>query len=299
MAGSKHERWFAWGCEAWSRVHPPDRDTYVCPCCLRHFDADDLDNDRLSLEDVPPAKVGGRPLLLTCAERNNNAGTEFDVHAMEEEKVRRLTQLEPGVSTKSRIRFGSSSLNGTLKTGPDGLLFVPEPGVNKPGAIDDAVAELTEARRRGESPPFEVQLSRRSEAWRVEVSWIRAAYFACFALWGYRYAIQSALDPVRSQLASPDECVLPDAVVWPSWRKVLPLDDMTIPRIVTVEQPMELRAVVVCLPNNRVVTLPPANSQASFFEDFAATVNRLDGRQFMVAGNSHDWPKWPMHTMDS
>lgn len=66
-------------------AHPPP--LYLCPECLTLFDEDSVANpkypdaERLTIEDVPPEKLGGAPMLLTCKPCNNRAGTLLDSHA--------------------------------------------------------------------------------------------------------------------------------------------------------------------------------------------------------------------------
>ena len=52
--------------------------TFICPICLKTFDFSDYDN--ITIEHVPPEKLGGRPLLLTCKDCNNVCGSNLDVH---------------------------------------------------------------------------------------------------------------------------------------------------------------------------------------------------------------------------
>ncbi len=58
-------------------------DLYVCPLCHQFFNIDSLNQNSLNpltLEDIPPKKVGGRPLVLTCKECNNKSGLSLDHH---------------------------------------------------------------------------------------------------------------------------------------------------------------------------------------------------------------------------
>jgi hypothetical protein len=52
---------------------------YICPICNQIFSSELLiqtdDNlNPLTLEDVPPKKLGGKPILLTCKNCNNEIG---------------------------------------------------------------------------------------------------------------------------------------------------------------------------------------------------------------------------------
>ena len=78
-ADRRRREWFDRGARALVAARPAGPEVYCCPLCLRGFDAEHMDH--LSIEDVPPRSVGGRPLLLTCRECNNKHGTELDAHA--------------------------------------------------------------------------------------------------------------------------------------------------------------------------------------------------------------------------
>lgn len=54
---------------------------YICPLCHKSFTEKDLDQalqNPLTIEDVPPKKLNGKPLLLTCKKCNNENGSIYD-----------------------------------------------------------------------------------------------------------------------------------------------------------------------------------------------------------------------------
>lgn len=56
-------------------------DFYICPLCHNSFTEKDLDQtleNPLTIEDVPPKKLNGKPLLLTCKRCNNTNGSIYD-----------------------------------------------------------------------------------------------------------------------------------------------------------------------------------------------------------------------------
>ncbi|AIN75178.1 hypothetical protein O8E88_000472 [Flavobacterium psychrophilum] len=56
-------------------------DYYICPLCRNSFTEKDLDQalqNPLTIEDVPPKKLKGKPLLLTCKKCNNINGSVYD-----------------------------------------------------------------------------------------------------------------------------------------------------------------------------------------------------------------------------
>lgn len=56
-------------------------DFYLCPLCLKSFQELHLDQNEenpLTIEDVPPKKLNGKPILLTCKKCNNENGSVYD-----------------------------------------------------------------------------------------------------------------------------------------------------------------------------------------------------------------------------
>lgn len=56
-------------------------DFYICPLCNISFTEKDLNQDLenpLTIEDVPPKKLNGKPILLTCKKCNNINGSIYD-----------------------------------------------------------------------------------------------------------------------------------------------------------------------------------------------------------------------------
>jgi hypothetical protein len=64
-------------------VEPDIDDVVFCPICLKFFTRDMI--SELSLEHVPPEKVGGHVRTLTCKTCNNSAGK------MEAEMIKKAT----------------------------------------------------------------------------------------------------------------------------------------------------------------------------------------------------------------
>jgi hypothetical protein len=76
----KRLRWFDEGAAALRRVvdkagHgddlPASADCYACPCCLGLYDREAVASRILTLEDVPPKALGGRPSSVPDAAKRN------------------------------------------------------------------------------------------------------------------------------------------------------------------------------------------------------------------------------------
>lgn len=86
-------------------VHEP---MYICPLCLFGYSKAALDQtspNPLTLEDVPPKSVGGRPILLTCKHCNNQAGRKHDEKILDFLKGASFIKREPNIAVKAFVRF--------------------------------------------------------------------------------------------------------------------------------------------------------------------------------------------------
>jgi hypothetical protein len=88
---------------------------YACPICAEIFDETALTNSTLTLEDVPPKSVGGKPMLLTCASCNNTAGYRYEHHLKLREETLEQAKGLIGQSSKSlghfKQKFGDTEVN--------------------------------------------------------------------------------------------------------------------------------------------------------------------------------------------
>jgi hypothetical protein len=69
---------FATGAKAASLHFKADQDVYICPLCGRGFLIQAVIDGTLTLEHVPPKSLGGKPLVLTCKDCNNDSGHSID-----------------------------------------------------------------------------------------------------------------------------------------------------------------------------------------------------------------------------
>jgi hypothetical protein len=74
-----------------------------------------LEDPPLSLEDVPPRSVGGKPIALTCKGCNNAAGPVIDIAMKRRADLMRLDALirnrEDGEARRLTLNIGSERVN--------------------------------------------------------------------------------------------------------------------------------------------------------------------------------------------
>jgi hypothetical protein len=196
----KKREWFDLGATAFARECPGmfDQPTYPCPICLTPFTVEALADNRLSAEHVPPKSVGGHELVLTCTVCNNSAGTKLDAHAKIKEDVR--IAMAGGIGRPHRVKaaFGDLRVNGELHTsGGTYSLRIP-PKINKPGT-NEALRNVARA-----GTQLTVQHEPFAELG-AKISWLRSGYLALFAVYGYKIALDPAMEIVRKQILECDE----------------------------------------------------------------------------------------------
>ncbi len=173
---------------------------YACPCCLRAYPRAAVAAKVLTIEDVPPRAIGGRPMLLTCAECNNRSGTTFDAHAVQKATADAFVR---GAVTSRKIPATSYidgiPLRGTAESTENGISLIGIPQQNDPRVqadYIDALGSLADAGSVGSRFSFTIH-TRFDEA-RARLSLIRAAYLAAFSALGWSYILRPRAAHQRS-----------------------------------------------------------------------------------------------------
>ena len=196
----KKRDWFDRGAAAYALVRADQRGeaVYPCPICLTLFTVDALADGRLSSEHVPPECVGGHELVLTCKRCNNSAGTKLDADAAVKELVHSAMAGTREHRERVKAAVGDLWVNAEVHLSGGRYSLVVPRHVNKPGTADNLKAVV----RPGSS--MTVQYRRFSELG-AKISWFRAGYLAVFAVAGYAFALDPAMEIVRRQILECDE----------------------------------------------------------------------------------------------
>jgi hypothetical protein len=298
----RRERWFLEGAAALRRTVAalsgpgdppfPAGELYACPCCLGLFDRDDLEERLLTVEHVPPESVGGRELVLTCAACNGTAGGQFDAHAAHREALFDfLAGRGPDRALRAEFTIGGTRTHGNIQHAGDAFLLRVAPQASDPREHEAMTRTLDAWAASGEVPTDRMgfRLTRRVYEARARVSWIRAAYLAGFAAWGWRYVFLPHLNPLRAQLADPAAELLPP----------LALVDVDAPPgrrgIFLVQEPRELRSLAVAL--GRYTVFLPGLEEPQPVDDLAAALARAP-KPFAWTGKEAPWPAEPRYALD-
>lgn len=296
-----HVEWFRHGARALravAREHgfehllPTDEDWYLCPLCLTTlFSVDAL--DELSVEHVPPAACGGRGLVLTCRRCNTDHGSKFDAEADKQHRLRQLLSGQSLRPERAALTIDGITLRGDVRIGED-VVFAGIPQMNhsvEAQRLEDHMRTLSEAGITDKS--FTVSLPRITYSPNhARVSWIRTAYLAAFALFGWKYILQKTLQPIREQLVNPLTVTLPLLSTYQ------PAGHPDRRQIWIVERPKEHQSLCVEWDRHRVF-LPAPNDPINL-DDLASRLGaRTDGPvRHKLGGKIAPWPTKPMHVLD-
>lgn len=153
---SKAVSWFNLGARAFAKAFPtivPEHSGtfYVCPLCIHVCSGGEIAARELTLDDVPPKSVGGRPLVLTCRRCNSRAGHGLDVHMRRAENIVEGLSGTLGRPQRVRVGIGEVKVNAQLETSPAprrGMLITGLPDGNSPQvrrAFEDSLERATKA----------------------------------------------------------------------------------------------------------------------------------------------------------
>src|SRR5690348_9773446 len=164
-------------------LFPPNGAYYTCPCCLTGLYSRDSAH-KLTIEDVPPKALGGRPMLLTCAQCNSSAGANFDAHADQKAIADAFVR---GLDVSKRIRvtayIDGIPLRGTAQSTEKGISIVGDPKQNdsKQHAVFVNLLESLAEGGGDTTGRLSFTIHTRFNEARARLSLIRASYLAAFA----------------------------------------------------------------------------------------------------------------------
>lgn len=181
--------------------------TYICPICLRHFSAADLDQsvkNPLTLEDAPPKSLGGKASILTCRECNNTAGQQIDFHLAE-----RMNELDheaflPVVSFAAQFENNGEVTGGTVYVSPEREIIIRHDiEKNHPEKLQKYITETVK------DAPVNIIFQKKADPFRIQLALLKTGYLLTFAKFGYAFLLSEPYDRVREQLRHPAEVLYP------------------------------------------------------------------------------------------
>ena len=199
------------------RVHlePNIEEGVICPLCFKLFTRESLSrefDDHLTLEDVPPSSLGGKPRTLTCKICNNWAGTELEADLAN--KLRSDEVLKGLSAGRIETRFMPGEgidLAARSSITSERIIVRYDPERSDPSQIE----KLHRLEESGEIGEITLKFLLRYRINRPEIALIRIAYLMAFSRFGYGFLMNANLLPVRSQIQRSDKTILPDWGILP------------------------------------------------------------------------------------
>lgn len=203
----------------WVKEHPnirfePDiSGLYICPLCMNVFDKSCTSAESLTpltLEDIPPKSLGGKPLVLTCKTCNSKAGHDLDIHVLNVLKEEALQNLSPNSGGKVVIEKDSKKMNGTIKIDENRLAHLDlRPEISNPSDTKYIVNKVINRRFKNvKTEELTVIFKKNGNLRRSEVGLLRLAYLLAFAKFGYGFIVNLNLPKIREQIQNPDKDIL-------------------------------------------------------------------------------------------
>lgn len=181
---------------------------YVCPVCNKIFGKDALSTiygDHLTLEHIPPEKLGGDVKLLTCKICNNEQGSKLDKDLKEKLLMDDFLSGIPHAGRPARFLT-----NGKWNTG--GKIFNSESGGFELRAVKDNSHHKHYHRlfKKGDLDVKKINITiyGQYKKRRPEIALLRIAYLWLYSEFGFASLINPNIDAVRQQILNPDQTII-------------------------------------------------------------------------------------------
>lgn len=182
------------------------KDVYICPLCLKSYNLEES-LDVLTMEDVPPKSLGGKPILITCKKCNNTCGHKLDVFLFNEFKYFEDIKSLGENGKSARLSINGIEVNARIKEKEDKTLYCDIGNNNNPATLRMFLENIEMA---GNNWKIDAKiklsnLKRNENAAKLAV--LKSAYLLAFYKLGYRYILNSNLSIVRDMLINPEQMV--------------------------------------------------------------------------------------------
>lgn len=213
---------------------------YICPLCFKDFYRTDLNNDAenpLTLEDVPPKKLGGNVKTLTCKACNNKAGHNLDVKLINWLNNKEIINFFPNSSTSARYNIDGHFVNGTFSVDNNGKVIIDiDTNRSNPNYVKEFNKRLNPY---GETKFTFQPIQKNTDDREAEIALLRIAYLEAFSLCGYGFMLNGFLSKIRDQINNPKSNFLPK-VFWLNYEFDDEQNGLNI-----IREPEELRCFLI------------------------------------------------------
>ena len=206
-------RIFRYGSKAIAKYLNGDSSQYYCPICgVGYPESSAISGDDLTLEDVPPESIGGKPILLTCRKCNSRAGHTMDFATASKRKLEDSARIvlgqEKGKIPSAKLSFDQINIAVTIISG-DSFDIKPIENANAPDTIERYKEHLSNILKNGSGEyEFKLSINEKYNHRLFKLSHLKSAFLVVFAWLGYRYAFDPRLEIVRLQIQEPENDIL-------------------------------------------------------------------------------------------
>ena len=204
---------FRYGSVAIAKYTNGDSSLYYCPICgIGYPESSAITGADLTLEDVPPRSVGGKPILLTCRQCNSTAGHKIDVCTASKKKFEEFGRVvcdqEKGTISVVTLSMADFSIATSICT-ERSFDVIPLPNANPPATIEKYKEYLGNfAANNVNGFEFKLSMTQKYDHRFYKLSQLKSAFLLMFAWLGYRYAFDPRLEAVRRQIQEPENDIL-------------------------------------------------------------------------------------------
>lgn len=280
---------------------------YICPLCFNVFFKKDLNSNLdnfLTLEDIPPKSLGGKPRALTCKDCNSKSGHELDVHLLNNLLDIDVNSFLPNSKSKAVFELSGNKVNGMIEIKEDGVMNLNlQPKSSNPTEAKNFMEQFTPPKtlynplfypekifENGfQSPSFNLKFKNNFNERRAEVALLRIAYLLGFSSFGNGFFLNSGLYKVREQILKPDENILPK-VFWIKYHFPEELEGINI---ITLPKDLQCFLIVFSLTTKSIsrqfaIVLPgPTDPGIKVYDYIEKNLCVGDGTEFLEGFFEH------------
>lgn len=186
-------------------THDPSfKDTFVCPLCFRSFTRDAIQSHGITVEHIIPESIGGKLKTLTCQKCNSLDGAVVDAHLVQRIRTEDKLAGKSNKPLRAKVVVDKGEFNADIYLSNDeqpniqivGLPELSNPRLHKLAEEEFIVSKGAELTIKGRLGYKEIP---------SRVAIIRSAYLMMFRYFGYGYIIYDVAEPLRAQIANPNE----------------------------------------------------------------------------------------------
>lgn len=185
-------------------------ETYICPICLEQFPANAVKNsfkNFLTLEDVPPKSLGGKPIILTCKTCNNTIGHKIDYHLLDRMLEIDISKFLPNSERRAKFKIGDNTVGGTISVDDNGKIQVYHPiKSNHPSKLESFIGRI---KNKVIKPKINIEFNTTADTNKLQLALLKIGYLMTFAKFGYAFILDKSYDRVREQLLNPETLIYP------------------------------------------------------------------------------------------